>query len=93
MVFVELTVAALVGGLAGLVGDRVLLGRHHLHRGVSVLAGIAAATGGTAAAQSVREEPLGPMLMVGAPLFFAGIALAVMATRLYRTGEPPRTER
>jgi hypothetical protein len=89
MMFLEFLVAAVVGGLAGLLADQLLRRRHSPPRGLAALAGIVAGVGGTAAAQAARDEPLGPILMICAPLFFAGIALAVIATRLSEAGDGP----
>ncbi|HEY4099672.1 MAG TPA: hypothetical protein VGM20_02220 [Gemmatimonadales bacterium] len=83
----ELAVAAAVGAAAGLIGETLARHRHRLPRLVTMTIGAAAAITGTAAADSVREEPLSPILMLCAPLFFAGIAIAVAVTKLDRRAE------
>lgn len=84
---IEGAVAAAVGVLAGLAAHRLVVPRRDLPRWLMILVGVGAAAIGTTAARAVREDPLGPLLTICAPLFFAVIALAVMAERLSRRAD------
>jgi len=80
-VALELAIAAVVGLAAGFVADLALRGRRTVPLWLTTVVSAAAAIGGTIAAESVREEPLGPVLMFCAPLFFAALAVGVLTAR------------
>lgn len=89
MIIFQLAIAAAVGVIIGLAGARVMRGHREVPRWLAMAIGSAAAIIGTAAARSIRPEPLGPVLMLGAPLFFACIAVVVMIAKLNRSPEKP----